>query len=242
MTFRLFKNIFDSEILLAQLKANQVEAVHESSVMIAISWCDQYLRFYWKCKAGVYQYHPAICHRPKRDGLVDKVLVTGCLSERYKDDLKTEIPEVDAWFGTRELPRLFKTLKADYKHELVGERLLTTPAHYAYFKISEGCDRPCSFCAIPLVARETYFYPDRAIGKECTAAGSTGHQRSLVIAQDTTYYGLDIYGEQGWRKCCVNWVMLMVLNGCACIMRFQWFSWRVCLRNGCQSKILQLYR
>jgi ribosomal protein S12 methylthiotransferase len=132
----------------------------------------------------------------KKDGEVDKVYVTGCLSERYRDDLQNEIPEVDAFFGTRELPRLLKTLKADYKQELVGERLLTTPSHYAYFKIAEGCDRPCSFCAIPLMRGNHVSTPIEDLVKSAKSLAAKGVKELILIAQDLTYYGLDIYKKR----------------------------------------------
>ncbi|NBO61932.1 MAG: 30S ribosomal protein S12 methylthiotransferase RimO, partial [Flavobacteriia bacterium] len=148
VTLGCSKNTFDSEIMMAQLKANRFEVQHEGhdeSEIVIINTCGFIDNAKQESIDTILQYVDA-----KSQGLVDKVYVTGCLSERYRADLENEIPEVDAYFGTRELPRLLKTLKADYKHELVGERLLTTPNHYAYFKIAEGCDRPCSFCAIPL--------------------------------------------------------------------------------------------
>jgi ribosomal protein S12 methylthiotransferase len=131
---------------------------------------------------------------------VEKVYVTGCLSERYKPDLEKEIPEVDAYFGTRELPKLLKTLKADYKHELVGERLLTTPSHYAYLKISEGCDRPCSFCAIPLMRGGHVSVPIEELVKRAETLAKKGTKELLLIAQDLTYYGLDIYKKRELAK------------------------------------------
>ena len=150
VTLGCAKNTFDSEVLMAQLKANKFDVEHESTQddasIVIINTCGFIDNAKQESIDTILRYADA-----KNEGLVDKVYVTGCLSERYKDDLELEIPEVDAFFGTRDLPRLLKTLKADYKHELVGERLLTTPAHYAYFKIAEGCDRPCSFCAIPLM-------------------------------------------------------------------------------------------
>ncbi|MEY4991335.1 MAG: hypothetical protein RI948_201, partial [Bacteroidota bacterium] len=150
VTLGCSKNTFDSEVLMAQLKANQFEVEHEAqqddSEIVIINTCGFIDNAKQESIDTILRYAEA-----KQEGLVEKVYVTGCLSERYRDELELEIPEVDAYFGTRELPRLLKTLKADYKHELVGERILTTPTHYAYFKIAEGCDRPCSFCAIPLM-------------------------------------------------------------------------------------------
>ena len=150
VTLGCSKNIFDSEVLMGQLKANNYLVEHESksddSSIVIINTCGFIDNAKQESIDTILQFVDA-----KENGLVDKVYVTGCLSERYRPELEKEIPEVDAWFGTRDLPRLLKTLKADYKHELVGERILTTPQHFAYLKISEGCDRPCSFCAIPLM-------------------------------------------------------------------------------------------
>ncbi|HEU4717611.1 MAG TPA: 30S ribosomal protein S12 methylthiotransferase RimO, partial [Bacteroidia bacterium] len=150
VTLGCSKNIFDSEVLMGQLKANNFDVEHESvqedSSIVIINTCGFIDNAKQESIDTILKFVDA-----KEQGLVEKVYVTGCLSERYKHDLEKEIPEVDAWFGTRDLPRMLKTLKADYKHELVGERILTTPQHFAYLKISEGCDRPCSFCAIPLM-------------------------------------------------------------------------------------------
>ncbi len=132
----------------------------------------------------------------KEAGIVDKVYVTGCLSHRYKDELEIEMPTVDAWFGTNELPRMLKTLRADYKHELVGERLLTTPTHYAYLKIAEGCDRPCSFCAIPLMRGGHVSRPIEELLTEARSLARRGTKELILIAQDLTYYGLDIYKKR----------------------------------------------
>jgi len=150
VTLGCSKNTFDSEVLMAQLKGNNFEVEHEAkqddSEIVIINTCGFIDGAKQESIDTILRYAEA-----KKDGDVDKVYVTGCLSQRYKDDLEKEMPEIDGFFGTRDLPRLLKTLKADYKKELVGERLLTTPAHYAYFKIAEGCDRPCSFCAIPIM-------------------------------------------------------------------------------------------
>lgn len=134
--------------------------------------------------------------REKEAGRIDKVFVTGCLSERYKPDLEREIPNVDAYFGTRDLPRLLKALGADYKHELVGERLTTTPANYAYLKIAEGCDRPCSFCAIPLMRGKHRSQPIETLVREATSLAAKGVRELILIAQDLTYYGLDLYKKR----------------------------------------------
>lgn len=195
VTLGCSKNIFDSEVMMAQLKANQFDVSHETSddsyEVVVINTCGFIDNAKQESIDTILRYADA-----KADGLVEKVLVTGCLSERYRDELKLEIPEVDAWFGTRELPRLLKTLKADYKHELVGERLLTTPVHYAYFKISEGCDRPCTFCAIPLMRGKHVSTPIEDLVKQAQSLAAKGTRELILIAQDTTYYGLDIYGKR----------------------------------------------
>src|SRR3990170_7022811 len=150
VTLGCSKNQVDSEVLLAQLRGNGIQVVHESNDddanVVVINTCGFIDNAKQESIDTILRYVDA-----KEDGIVDKVYVTGCLSQRYKDDLEKEIPQVDAWFGTRDLSRLLKVFKENYKHELVGERILTNPSHYAYLKISEGCDRPCSFCAIPLM-------------------------------------------------------------------------------------------
>ena len=195
VTLGCSKNIYDSEVLMAQLKANKFEVEHESesndSSIIIINTCGFIENAKQESIDTIIQYADA-----KERGLVDKVYVTGCLSERYKDDLKKEIPEVDAWFGTRDLPRLLKTLKADYKHELIGERLLTTPSHFAYFKIAEGCDRPCSFCAIPLMRGKHVSTPMEELVAQAKSLAKNGVKEIMLIAQDLTFYGLDLYKER----------------------------------------------
>lgn len=195
VTLGCSKNIFDSEVMMAQLQANKFEVEHEAqqddSEIVIINTCGFIDNAKQESIDTILRYADA-----KKEGLVEKVYVTGCLSERYKDDLETEIPEVDAFFGTRELPRLLKTLKADYKHELIGERLLTTPTHYAYFKIAEGCDRPCSFCAIPLMRGKHVSTPIEDLVKQAEGLAAKGVKELMLIAQDLTYYGLDIYKKR----------------------------------------------
>lgn len=195
VTLGCAKNTFDSEVLMAQLKGNSFEVEHESlsddAAIVIINTCGFIDNAKQESVDTILRYAEA-----KQQGLVEKVYVTGCLSERYRDDLENEIPEVDAFFGTRELPRLLKTLKADYKHELVGERLLTTPSHYAYLKIAEGCDRPCSFCAIPLMRGKHLSTPIEELVKSSKQLASQGVKEILLIAQDLTYYGLDIYKKR----------------------------------------------
>lgn len=195
VTLGCSKNIFDSEVLMAQLKANKFEVEHEAkqddSEIVIINTCGFIDNAKQESIDTILRYAQA-----KKEGQVDKVYVTGCLSQRYKDDLEKEIPEVDAYFGTRELPRMLKTLKADYKHELVGERLLTTPSHYAYFKIAEGCDRPCSFCAIPIMRGGHKSTPIEDLVKQAEGLAAKGVKELMLIAQDLTYYGLDLYKKR----------------------------------------------
>ncbi len=195
VTLGCSKNVFDSEILMAQLKANQFEVEHESSQddseIVIINTCGFIESAKQESIDTIIRFVEA-----KADGLVSKVYVTGCLSERYKGDLEKEIPEVDAFFGTRDLPRLLKTLKADYKHELVGERILTTPNHYTYLKIAEGCDRPCSFCAIPLMRGKHSSTPIEELVRNTKTLVAGGVKEIMLIAQDLTYYGLDLYKKR----------------------------------------------
>lgn len=195
VTLGCSKNVVDSEILMAQLKANKFDVEHESmdddAEIVIINTCGFIDNAKQESIDTILRYAQA-----KTDGEVSKVYVTGCLSERYKEDLIKEIPEVDAFFGTRELPRLLKTLKADYKHELVGERLLTTPSHFAYFKIAEGCDRPCSFCAIPLMRGNHVSTSIEDLITSAKSLAAKGVKELMLIAQDLTYYGLDIYKKR----------------------------------------------
>ena len=195
VTLGCSKNLFDSEVMMAQLKANNFIVEHESleddAEIVIINTCGFIDNAKQESIDTILRYAEA-----KSEGLVDKVYVTGCLSERYKDDLEKEIPEVDAYFGTRDLPRLLKTLKADYKHELVGERLLTTPNHYAYLKIAEGCDRPCSFCAIPLMRGKHASTSIEDLVTQTKGLAAKGVKEIMLIAQDLTYYGLDLYKKR----------------------------------------------
>ncbi len=195
VTLGCSKNIVDSEILMGQLKANNFEVEHEAkkddSSIVIINTCGFIDNAKQESIDTILRFADA-----KAQGKVDKLYVTGCLSERYKPELEKEIPTVDAYFGTRDLPHLLKTLKANYKHELVGERLLTTPRHFAYFKISEGCDRPCSFCAIPLMRGNHISTPIEELVKQAKNLAKSGTKELLLIAQDLTYYGLDIYKKR----------------------------------------------
>lgn len=192
ITLGCSKNIYDSEILMNQLKANGKEVVHEKKGdIVVINTCGFIENAKEESITTILE-----CIEQKKQGLIEKVFVTGCLSERYKPDLQKEIPDVDTYFGTRELPLLLKALGADYKHELVGERLVTTPRHYAYLKISEGCDRPCSFCAIPLIRGRHVSTPIPELISEAKALAKGGTKELILIAQDLTYYGLDIYKKR----------------------------------------------
>jgi len=195
ITLGCSKNVFDSEVLMGQLKANNFEVEHDSNSMeskiVIINTCG----FIENAKQeSIDTILDAV--NAKEQGLIEKVYVTGCLSERYKEDLEKDIPDVDQYFGTRDLGKLLKTLKADYKHELVGERMLTTPSHYAYFKIAEGCDRPCSFCAIPLMRGKHKSTPIEELVKNAEKLAAKGTKELLLIAQDLTYYGLDLYKKR----------------------------------------------
>ncbi|PKP51370.1 MAG: 30S ribosomal protein S12 methylthiotransferase RimO [Bacteroidetes bacterium HGW-Bacteroidetes-12] len=195
ITLGCSKNLFDSEITMAQLKANGFEVEHEAqtddSEIVIINTCGFIDNAKQESIDTILRYAEA-----KKEGFVDKLYVTGCLSERYKDSLQKEITEVDAYFGTRELPKLLKTLKADYKHELIGERIITTPSHYAYLKISEGCDRPCAFCAIPLMRGNHISVPIEELVKQAKSLAKQGVKELILIAQELTFYGLDIYKER----------------------------------------------
>ena len=195
VTLGCSKNQVDSEVLLTQLRGNGIDAVHESSSddnrVVVINTCGFIDNAKQESIDTILRYVDA-----KDEGLVEKIYVTGCLSERYKEDLQKEIPQVDAWFGTRDLSRLLKQFNANYKQELVGERILTNPGHYAYLKISEGCDRPCSFCAIPLMRGKHLSRPIEELVLEAKNLARKGTRELLLIAQDSTYYGLDLYKKR----------------------------------------------
>jgi len=195
VTLGCSKNLVDSEVLMGQLRANKFEVNHESekddASIVIINTCGFIDNAKQESIDTILRYVDA-----KQAGKVDKVYVTGCLSQRYGPELEKEIPDVDAYFGTRDLPKLLKTLKADYKHELIGERLLTTPSHYAYMKISEGCDRKCSFCAIPLMRGDHISVPMESLVKQAQGLVKNGVKEIMLIAQDLTYYGLDIYKKR----------------------------------------------
>jgi len=192
VTLGCSKNIYDSEVLMGQLKANNKEVVHEEEGnIVVINTCGFIDNAKQESIDTILEYS-----EKKEKGQIDKLFVTGCLSERYKPDLEKEILNVDQFFGTTDLPKLLKALKADYKHELVGERLTTTPKNYAYLKISEGCDRPCSFCAIPLMRGKHKSKSIEDIVVEATKLAIKGVKEIILIAQDLTYYGLDLYKKR----------------------------------------------
>lgn len=200
VTLGCSKNIYDSEVLMGQLKANEKEVVHEEDGnVVVINTCGFIDNAKEQSINTILEYV-----QRKEQGEVDKVFVTGCLSERYKPDLQKEIPNVDQYFGTTELPGLLKALEADYKHELLGERITTTPKNYAYLKIAEGCDRPCSFCAIPLMRGKHRSTPIEDLVKEAGNLAANGVKELILIAQDLTYYGLDIYKKRNLAELLEN--------------------------------------
>ncbi len=192
VTLGCSKNVYDSEVLMGQLKANNKEVVHEEEGnVVVINTCGFIANAKEESINTILEYV-----EKKEAGEVDKVFVAGCLSERYKPDLQKEIPNVDEYFGTSELPNLLKALGADYKHELIGERITTTPKNYAYLKIAEGCDRPCSFCAIPLMRGKHKSKPIEELVTESEKLAAKGVKELILIAQDLTYYGLDLYKKR----------------------------------------------
>ncbi|MCX7878146.1 MAG: 30S ribosomal protein S12 methylthiotransferase RimO [Ignavibacteria bacterium] len=195
ITLGCSKNIYDSELLMAQLKANDFDVSHEDDYSDAKTVIINTCGFIEKAKQESINTI-LFWADAKKKGKVEKVYVTGCLSERYKPELRKEIPDIDEYFGNRELPRLLRTLGADYKKELIGERLLATPSHYAYFKISEGCDRKCSFCAIPLIRGKHISIPEKELLRQAESLAAKGVKELIIIAQDITLYGLDIYGKR----------------------------------------------
>ncbi len=195
VTLGCSKNIVDSEVMMTQLKGNEIEVGHEmeedDANIVIVNTCGFIDNAKQESIDTILQYADA-----KDEGLIEKLYVTGCLSQRYRDDLEDEIPQVDAFFGTMELPLLLKKLDADFKHELLGERITTTANHFSYLKIAEGCDRPCSFCAIPLMRGKHVSKPIEALVTEAKNLVRNGTKELLLIAQDSTYYGLDLYGER----------------------------------------------
>jgi len=232
VTLGCSKNLVDSEVLFTQLKGNGYNVTHESKKddanIVVINTCGFIDNAKEESINTILRYVDA-----KEAGAVDKVYVTGCLSHRYKDELEVEIPTVDAWFGTNELPRLLKTLKADYKHELVGERLLTTPAHFAYLKIAEGCDRPCSFCAIPLMRGGHISRPIDELVMEAKSLARRGTRELILIAQDLTYYGLDIYKQRNLAE---------LMNRLADVEGIDWIRLQYAYPSGFPMDVLDVMR
>lgn len=232
VTLGCSKNLYDSEVLMGQLKANKMDVRHEDPKeegnIVVINTCG----FIDNAKEESVN---TILHHAKRkeEGLIDKVFVTGCLSERYKPDLEKEIPNVDEYFGTRDLPRLLKALGADYKHELVGERLTTTPTHFAYLKIAEGCDRPCSFCAIPLMRGKHVSKPIEDLVKEAEHLAAGGVKELILIAQDLTYYGLDLYKERRLAE---------LLKALAGVEGIEWIRLHYAFPTGFPEDVLDVIR
>ncbi len=203
VTLGCSKNIYDSEVLMGQLKANGKDVTHEAANdeanIIVINTCGFINNAKAESVNTILEYVDK-----KEQGIVDKVFVTGCLSERYRPDLEAEIPNVDQYFGTTDLPLLLKALGADYRHELLGERLTTTPKNYAYLKIAEGCDRPCSFCAIPIMRGKHISQPIEKLVKEAEGLAKNGVKELILIAQDLTYYGLDLYKKRNLAELLEN--------------------------------------
>lgn len=204
VTLGCSKNVYDSEVLMGQLRANGKDVVHEQEGnIVVINTCGFINNAKEESVNTILEFV-----EKKEAGTVDKVFVTGCLSERYKPDLQKEIPNVDEYFGTSELPNLLKALGADYKHELLGDRLTTTPKNYAYLKIAEGCDRPCSFCAIPLMRGKHRSKPIEELVTEAEKLASKGVKELILIAQDLTYYGLDLYKKRNLAELLKNLVAI----------------------------------
>ncbi len=202
ITLGCSKNTYDSEVLMGQLKASGKDVVHEQEGnIVVINTCGFINNAKEESINTILEYVDK-----KENGLVDKVFVTGCLSERYRPDLEKEIPNVDQYFGTTDLPLLLKALGADYKHELLGERLTTTPKNYAYLKIAEGCDRPCSFCAIPIMRGKHVSQSIEKLVKEAEGLAKNGVKELILIAQDLTYYGLDLYKKRNLAELLENLV------------------------------------
>jgi ribosomal protein S12 methylthiotransferase len=232
ITLGCSKNMVDSEVLSGQLRANGIDVAHESrkrgSNIVVVNTCG----FIDKAReesVNTILEQVAL----KKEGSLDKVFVTGCLSQRYRDDLEREIPEVDAWYGTMEMPLLLKKLNADYKVELLGERLLSTPQHYAYLKISEGCNRSCAFCAIPLMRGVHISKPIEAIVQEAENLVRMGVKELMLIAQELTYYGLDIYKKR---------VLPDLLNRLADIKGLEWIRLHYAYPSKFPLEILDIMR
>ncbi len=229
VTLGCSKNIYDSEVLMGQLKANDKEVVHEEEGnVVVINTCGFIDNAKEESVNTILEFV-----QKKEEGLVDKVFVTGCLSERYKPDLQREIPDVDQYFGTTELPGLLKALGADYKHELIGERVTTTPKNYAYLKIAEGCDRPCSFCAIPLMRGKHKSTPIEDLVVEAEKLAADGVKELILIAQDLTYYGLDLYKKRA---------LAQLLQELVKVEGIEWIRLHYAFPTGFPTEVLDVMR
>lgn len=229
VTLGCSKNVYDSEVLMGQLRASNKEVVHEEEGnIVVINTCGFINNAKEESINTILEFV-----QKKEDGLVDKVFVTGCLSERYKPDLQKEIPNVDQYFGTTELPGLLKALGADYKHELIGERITTTPKNYAYFKIAEGCDRPCSFCAIPIMRGKHRSTPMEDLVTEAEKLAAKGVKELILIAQDLTYYGLDLYKKRNLAE---------LLQKLAKVEGIEWIRLHYAFPTGFPMDVLEVMR
>ena len=229
ITLGCSKNIYDSEILMGQLKANKKNVVHQKKGNIVVINTCGFINNAKEESINTILENTKL----KELGKVDKVYVTGCLSERYKEDLISEIPEVDQYFGTSELPSLLKVLGADYKHELLGERIKTTPFNYSYLKISEGCDRPCSFCAIPLMRGKHLSTPIEDLVLQATKLAQKGIKELILIAQDLTYYGLDLYKKRN---------LVGLLKELVKIQGIEWIRLHYAFPSGFPIEVLNLMK
>lgn len=229
VTLGCSKNIYDSEVLMGQLRANGKEVVHEQEGnIVVVNTCGFIDNAKEESVNTILEYA-----RQKENGLVDKLYVTGCLSERYKPELEKEIPDVDQYFGTSDLPALLKVLEADYKHELLGERLVTTPKSYAYLKIAEGCDRPCSFCAIPIMRGKHRSKPIEELVQEAKNLAAGGVRELILIAQDLTYYGLDLYKKRN---------LASLLGELAKVEGIEWIRLHYAYPSGFPLDVLEVMR
>lgn len=229
VTLGCSKNVYDSEVLMGQLRANNKEVVHEKEGnIVVINTCGFIANAKEESVNTILEFV-----QKKQEGIVDKVFVTGCLSERYKPDLQKEIPDVDQYFGTTELPGLLKALGADYKQELIGERLTTTPKNYAYLKISEGCDRPCSFCAIPIMRGKHRSTPIEDLVIEAKKLATEGVKELILIAQDLTYYGLDIYKKRDLAR---------LLQALAKVEGIEWIRLHYAFPTGFPMEVLEVMK
>ena len=229
ITLGCSKNIYDSEVLMGQLKANKKNVVHQKKGNIVVINTCGFINNAKEESINTILENTKL----KELGKVDKVYVTGCLSERYKEDLISEIPEVDQYFGTSELPSLLKVLGADYKHELLGERIKTTPFNYSYLKISEGCDRPCSFCAIPLMRGKHLSTPIEDLVLQATKLAEKGIKELILIAQDLTYYGLDLYKKRN---------LVGLLKELVKIQGIEWIRLHYAFPSGFPIEVLNLMK